>query len=68
MMNGVAMPSPNTNRRSARPTITVTSHVMMIERRSNGFVQLRDTGQLATSAIRKGAAVLRTPEIDDPSS
>ena len=40
----------------------------MIERRSNGFTQLREMGQLATSAMRNGAAVPRTPEIDAASS
>ena len=67
-MNGVAIPSPNASLRSARPTTTVMSHVMTTALRAYGFVQLRETSQPITSAIRKGAAVPNTPETEDASS
>ncbi len=67
-MNGVAIPSPNASLRRASPTITVMSHVITTALRANGFVQLRETNQPITSAIRKGAAVPNTPETEDASS
>jgi len=67
-MNGVAIPSPNASLRSARPTTTVMSHVMTTAFRANGFVQLRETSQPMTSAIRNGAAVPNTPETEAASS
>lgn len=66
--NGVAMPSSNTKRRSAKPTTTVGNQIAMPVRKLCGARHARLPIQATARAIKNGAATDNTPLIAVPSS
>lgn len=68
MMNAVAMPRSNTNRRNNKPAITAIAHVATHDLRVNGSRHVRSPIHEMPRAIRNGAATPSTPESAVPSS